>query len=319
LGRADVAEQDDRYANLEAQLVGSEAGRVAGVEELGRELSCMCWVGDFVSRGVDVFLSREGRNGLVIEGVHVFVRRSEDGAFDEVFVISVGGVVEGAVDVVDEAFGIVGQLGGGEHEVRDEQMFMERRRRRRCVGGVLRVGRGRGAAFANVEEEVGEPLEVVVRLAGLASCLNTHVLVEVEKLLVFPEVAQAEGSVDGGGLVVVLDDGHDLAHVTGAENHLATERNVAEGGMDVAHEVAEAVVEALEHVSVKHGDLVDQVETGLKEELANGLFKVNGAWNSSAVDVWLLRGLAAGVESGASIHQQSSYTRGGHGESDFAL
>jgi len=44
LGRADVAEQDDRYANLEAQLVRSEAGRVAGVEELGRELSCMCKV-----------------------------------------------------------------------------------------------------------------------------------------------------------------------------------------------------------------------------------------------------------------------------------
>ena len=83
------------------------------MEELGRVSLCMCWVSDFVSGGVEVFLSREGHNGLVIEGVHVFVPRGEDGAFDEVLVISVGGVIEGAVDVVDEAFGVVGQVGGG--------------------------------------------------------------------------------------------------------------------------------------------------------------------------------------------------------------
>ena len=98
----------------------------------------------------------------------------------------------------------------------------------------------------------------------------------------------------------------------------STERGVAKGGMNVAHEVAEAVVETLEHVSVKHGDLVDEVKIGLKEELANGLVEGNGAWDSSGVDNGLLRGLAAGVESGASIHQQSSYTRGGHGESNLS-
>jgi hypothetical protein len=136
LGRADVAEQDDGYANLEAELVGGEAGRVAGVEVFGRVSLCMCWVGDFVSGGVDVLLSREGRNGLVIEGVHVFVRRGEDGAFDEAVVISVGGVVEGAVDVVDETFGVVGQVGRGKHKVRDKQMFMARRRRWRWMWGV---------------------------------------------------------------------------------------------------------------------------------------------------------------------------------------
>ena len=52
LSRADVAEQDDRYANLEVEPVGGETGRVAGVEVFGRVSLCMCWVGDFVSGGV---------------------------------------------------------------------------------------------------------------------------------------------------------------------------------------------------------------------------------------------------------------------------
>ena len=83
-----------------------------------------------------MLFSREGRDGVVIKGVHVFVSRGEDGAFDEVVVISVGGIVEGAVDVVDEAFGVVGQVGGGEHEVRDKQMFMTGRRWWCCMWGV---------------------------------------------------------------------------------------------------------------------------------------------------------------------------------------
>ena len=81
LGRADVAEQDDRYANLEAQLVGDEAGRVAGVEVFGGVSLRVCRVGDFICRGVDELFSWEGRNGLVIEdiearsGVCVWVMR----------------------------------------------------------------------------------------------------------------------------------------------------------------------------------------------------------------------------------------------------
>ena len=112
LGRADVKEQDDRYANLEAQLVGAEAGRVAGVEVFGGVSLRVCRVGDFICRGVDGLFSWEGRNGLVIEDIHVFVCRGEDGAFDEVGVLSIGRVIEGAVDVVDEAFGVTLLFGG---------------------------------------------------------------------------------------------------------------------------------------------------------------------------------------------------------------
>jgi hypothetical protein len=69
---------------------------------------------------------------------------------------------------------------------------------------------------------------------------------------------------------------------------------------------------------VKHGDLVDEKEEGMEEELANGLER-DGARDSMAVDFRLLRRLAAGMESGAAVHQQSRNTRGGHGESDVAL
>jgi hypothetical protein len=79
----------------------------------------------------------------------------------------------------------------------------------------------------------------VIRLAGQASSLNAHVLVEWEELLVSPEVAQAKGGADSGGVVVILDDGEDLANVAGADDNLATERNVGKGWVDVAHEVAE--------------------------------------------------------------------------------
>ena len=70
---------------------------------------------------------------------------------------------------------------------------------------------------------------------------------------------------------------------------------------------------------MKHGDLVDEKEEGMEEELANGLLERDGARDSVAVDFWLLRRLAAGMESGAAVHQQSRYTRGGHGKRDVAL
>ncbi len=70
---------------------------------------------------------------------------------------------------------------------------------------------------------------------------------------------------------------------------------------------------------MKHGDVVDEKEEGMEEELANGLLERDGARDSMAVDFRLLRRLAAGMESGAAVHQQSRNTRGGHGESDVAL
>lgn len=57
----------------------------------------------------------------------------------------------------------------------------------------------------------------------------------------------------------------------------------------------------------------------MEEELANGLLEGDSARDNVAVDLWLFRWLAAGMESSAAVHQQSSYTRRGHGESDVAL
>jgi hypothetical protein len=71
----------------------------------------------------------------------------------------------------------------------------------------------------------------------------------VEKALVPPEVARAEGSTGSGGLVVILVDGKDLADVASADYDLAPKRYISYRGMDVAYEVAEGLVEALEQAS----------------------------------------------------------------------
>ena len=70
---------------------------------------------------------------------------------------------------------------------------------------------------------------------------------------------------------------------------------------------------------MKHGDLVDEKEEGMEEELTSGLLERDGARDSVAVDFWLLRRLAAGMERRAPVHEQSGYTGGGHGESNVTL
>ncbi len=138
--RADVAEQNDWDPDFEAEVVGSEAGRVDGVEVFGREHVGLCLVSHPIGGGVDELLSRKGRHRMGIEGIHVFVPGGEDGAFDKATVLSIGSNVEGAVDVVDEALGVVVQFVGREHEGWNDDVFGGRRRRRRYwrVGDVGR-------------------------------------------------------------------------------------------------------------------------------------------------------------------------------------
>ena len=66
-----------------------------------------------------------------IEGIHVFVSGGEDGALDKVGVLSVGNVVERAINMVNEAARVVVQLVGSEHERWNDDVFWGRRRRRR--------------------------------------------------------------------------------------------------------------------------------------------------------------------------------------------
>ena len=58
---------------------------------------------------------------------------------------------------------------------------------------------------------------------------------------------------------------------------------------------------------------------GTQEEFASWLAEGNGTGDDLPVDVGLLRRLAPGVERRAPVHQQSSYTGGGHGESNVTL
>jgi hypothetical protein len=79
-----------------------------------------------------------------IEGIHVFVPGGEDGAFDKAKVLSIGSNVERAVNVVDEALGVVVQFVGSEHEGWNDDMFWERRRRRMRIRRSMGWGMWRG-------------------------------------------------------------------------------------------------------------------------------------------------------------------------------
>ncbi len=149
--------------------------------------------------------------------------------------------------------------------------------------------------------------------------LNTHVLHQLKDVDMSPQIAGAKGSVHCGGVVLVLDDGEDLAVVSRANDDLSAEGDVFKGRVDVGHEVAEGRVKAFDVGAVEHGDLVDENEVGTQEEVTNRLSEGNGTGDGLPVDVGLLRRLAPGVERRAPVHEQSGYTGGGHGESNVTL
>jgi len=71
-----------------------------------------------------------------------------------------------------------------------------------------------------------------------------------------PHFAGAQGSAHGSGVVLVLDDGENLAVVSRANDDPAAEGNVRKGRADVGHKVAEGHVKAFNVTAVEHGDLV---------------------------------------------------------------
>jgi hypothetical protein len=86
--------------------------------------------------------------------------------------------------------------------------------------------------------------------------LNAHVLHQLKDAHMSPQVAGAQGSAHGSGVVLVLDDGDNLAVVSRANDDLAAEGNVLKGRVDVGHKVAEGHVKAFNVTAVEHGDLV---------------------------------------------------------------
>ena len=95
---ADVAEQDDRNPDFEPEVVGGEAGRVDGMKVFERKHVGLCLVSHPVGGGVDKLFSGKGRHSMGIQGIHVFVPGSEDAALDKVGMLSVGNVVERAIN-----------------------------------------------------------------------------------------------------------------------------------------------------------------------------------------------------------------------------
>ena len=86
--------------------------------------------------------------------------------------------------------------------------------------------------------------------------LNAHVLHQLKDAHMSPQVAGAQGSAHGSDMVLVLDDGENLAVVSCANDDLAAEGNMFKGRVDVGHKVAEGHVKAFEVGAVEHGDLV---------------------------------------------------------------
>ena len=65
--------------------------------------------------------------------------------------------------------------------------------------------------------------------------LNAHVLHQLKDADMSPEVAATKGSMHSSGLILVLDDGKDLAVVSRANDDLAAKRDVFKGWVDVGH------------------------------------------------------------------------------------
>ena len=171
-----------------------------------------------------------------IEGIHVFVSGGEDGALDKVGVLSVGNVVERAINMVNEAARVVVQLVGSEHKRRNDDVFWGRRRRRwRRVRDVERRRRRGRPSLTNSKEVIREPFQFMVGCSSKARGLDAHVLQQLKDADISPEVAGAKGSTHSSGLVLVLDDREDLAVVSRANDDLAAERDAFKGKVDVGH------------------------------------------------------------------------------------
>ena len=99
--RADVPEENDGDPGFKTELVRGETGRVDGVEVFGREHVGLCVIRHPIGGGVDRLLSGKGRHRMVIEGISVHVPGGEDGALDQVGVLSVSSDVERAINVVN--------------------------------------------------------------------------------------------------------------------------------------------------------------------------------------------------------------------------
>ena len=102
----------------------------------------------------------------------------------------------------------------------------------------------------------------MVGCSNKARSLNAHVLHQPKDVDMSPQIAGAKGSVHCGGVVLVLDDGENLAIVSRANDDRSAKGDVFKGRVDVGHEVAEGHVKAFDVGAVEHGDIINENEVG---------------------------------------------------------
>jgi hypothetical protein len=129
---ADFAEQDDWNPDFEAELVGGS------MKVFGRKHVGLCLVSHPISGGVDKLFSGKGPNRMGIEGIHVSVHGGEDRALDQVGELSVGRVVERAINIT--AARVIVQVVGSDHKRGNDHVVWGRQRRRRSRWRWHRVG-----------------------------------------------------------------------------------------------------------------------------------------------------------------------------------
>jgi hypothetical protein len=138
--------------------------------------------------------------------------------------------------VLNEAAGVVVQLAGSEHKRWNDYVMWGRRRRMwRGVRDVERSRRRGRPSLTDSEEEIREPFQFMVGCSSKARSLNAHVFHQLKDADMSPQVARAKGSAHSRGVILVLDDGENLAIVSRANDDLPTEGDVFKGRVDVGH------------------------------------------------------------------------------------
>lgn len=112
----------------------------------------------------------------------------------------------------------------------------------------------------------------MVGCSSKALGLNAHVLHQLKDADISPEVAGAK-ETQSSGLVLVLDDGENLAVVSRANDDLAAKRGVFKSRVDIDIKSRRATSRhsTLERLSIENSSM--RMRWGTQEEFANGLPK----------------------------------------------
>ena len=84
-------------------------------------------------------------------------------------------------------------------------------------------------------KEIREAFQFMVGCPSKARGLITHALHQLKDADMSPQVAGGKGSAHSSGVVLVLDDGENLAIVSRGNDDVPADGNVLKGRVDVGH------------------------------------------------------------------------------------